>query len=141
MEDVVASASGRTRLFARTLTGFGFLAMLLAGVGVYGVTSHTLGAQVHEFGIRLALGATAQDVVRTALRRSLVPVLVGAIIGVAGAGALSRLLQGLLFGVSPLDVPTYVVVPALLILVGTAAAYLPARRAARVDPKESLNAG
>jgi ABC-type lipoprotein release transport system permease subunit len=141
MDDIVASASGRTRLFARTLTAFGLLALLLAGVGVYGMTRHALGQQVREFGIRLALGATPGDIVRSALRRSLPAVLAGAAAGVAAATAMSSVLQGLLYGVSPIDLPTYVAVPALLVGVGLLATYLPARRAAAVDPKASLNAG
>jgi ABC-type antimicrobial peptide transport system permease subunit len=141
MSEIVADASGRTRLFARSLTGFGVLALLLAAVGVYGVTRHALGQQLREFGIRLALGATPGNIVVMALRRSLPAVIAGAALGVAAAAALSRLLAGLLYGVSPVDAPTYVAVPLLLALVGALAAYLPARRAGAVDPRESLNAG
>lgn len=141
MEEVVARASGRTRLFARTLGGFGILALALAATGVYGVARHALGQQVREFGIRLAIGATPGTIVRLALWRSIPPVVIGAGLGVAAAGVLSGLLHNRLYGVSATDPITYVAVPALLVLVGVLAAFLPARRAAAVDPTESLNVG
>lgn len=138
MDEVVAAASGGTRLFARILGGFGALALVLAAIGVYGVSNQLLSDRRREFGIRLALGATPASIVRGALGRSLALVLSAAAAGVVGAAALSTLLRGLLYAVSPVDPVTFLAVPTLLIAVGMTAAYFPARRAAKVDPVESL---
>ena len=123
-----------------TMTVFAGLALLLAAVGIYGVVSYAVGQQMREFGIRRALGATPADVLRLVMRRGGSLVLVGIAIGLAGALGLSRLMQSLLFGVTPGDAATYAAVAAILSTVGALACYLPARRAMRADPAATLRA-
>ena len=112
----------------------GALALMLATIGIYGVVSYAVSQQTREIGVRLALGASPGDVLRLVLRRGLILVLTGAAIGVAGALGVTRFMAGVLYGVTPADAPTYLVVAAGLILVGAVACYVPARRAMRVDP-------
>src|SRR6185295_13914127 len=112
----------------------GALALMLATIGIYGVVSYAVSQQTREIGVRLALGASPGDVLRMVLRRGLSLVISGAAIGVAGALCVTRLMAGVLYGITPADAPTYVVVAGGLILVGVAACYIPARRAMRVDP-------
>ena len=138
MNDVMARASGRTRLFTGALFAFGTLALMLAAIGVYGVTSEALASREREFGIRIALGARPGSLIAGALAHNLKFVVLASLIGVAAAALASRSLQGMLYGVSALDPITYLAVPAFLAVTGTLAAYLPARRAARVDPNRSL---
>jgi putative ABC transport system permease protein len=119
---------------------FGVLALLLATIGIYGVVSYAVSQQTREFGVRLALGASPGDVLRLVLRRGLSLIVLGTAIGVAGAFGAARLLADLLYGVTPADAPTYAAGAGLLILVGAAACYLPARRAMRLDPVAILRA-
>jgi predicted permease len=123
-----------------TMTVFAGLALLLASVGIYGVVSYAVGQQMREFGIRRALGATPADVLRLVLRRGATLVGAGIAIGLVGAFGLTRMMQALLFGVTPSDLPTYAAVAALLLAVGGLACYLPARRAMRADPVAALRA-
>ena len=122
------------------MTVFGALALLLATIGIYGVVSYAVSQQTREFGVRLALGASPGDVLRLVFRRGLSLILLGTLIGGAGALGAGRLLSDVLYGVTPLDAPTYAAGAALLILVGAAACYLPARRAMRLDPVAILRA-
>ena len=122
------------------MTVFAGLALLLAAVGIYGVVSYAVGQQMREFGIRRALGATPADVLGLVMRRGGSLVVAGIAIGLAGALALTRLMQALLFGVTAADLPTYAAVAAILAMVGGLACYLPARRAMRVDPVATLRA-
>jgi putative ABC transport system permease protein len=112
----------------------GALALMLATIGIYGVVSYAVSQQTREIGVRLTLGASPGDVLRLVFRRGLSLVLTGAAIGVAGALGVTRLMAGVLFGVTPADATTYFAVADGLILVGVGACYLPARRAMRVDP-------
>ncbi len=120
------------------MTLFGALALLLATIGIYGVISYAVSQQTREFGVRLALGAAPRDVLQLVFRRGLTLVLAGASIGLLGALGLTRLMAGILYGVTSADATTYAVVGGGLILVGVAACYLPARRAMRVDPAVAL---
>jgi putative ABC transport system permease protein len=122
------------------MTVFGVLALLLATIGIYGVVSYAVSQQTRELGVRLALGASPGDVLRLVLRRGLSLILLGTVIGGAGALGASRLLSDALYGVTPSDAPTYAAGATLLILVGAAACYLPARRAMRLDPVVILRA-
>ncbi len=134
MTEVLGRSTRSSRFLTLLVASFGVLALLLGAVGVYGVTSYTVSRRIPEFGVRVALGATRSDVLRGAIGGGVGPALVGIPLGILGAAWASRLLAGLLFEVSPTDVPTFVGVAGFLALVAVAASYLPARRASRVDP-------
>jgi len=117
---------------------FGLLALVLAAIGVYGVTSYTTNQRTHEIGIRLALGASRADVLRLILRRGIVLTLLGLVIGLGMSFGVTRFLQSLLLGVSSTDALTFVAVALLLSAVVLVACLIPARRAMRVDPMQAL---
>ena len=114
------------------------LALLLAAVGLYGVISYTVTQRTHEIGVRMALGAGSLDTLALVLRKGLLLIGLGVAIGAAGALALGRVVQSMLFETSASDVATLGSVAALLAAVGLLASYLPARRATRVDPLVAL---
>jgi putative ABC transport system permease protein len=133
------SDSMAERRFGLLLLGlFGALALLLAAVGVYGVVSHAAAQRTREMGIRMALGAQSRDVLRLVIKQGMLPVLLGVAVGLVGAAGLTRLLKSLLFEVSATDPLTFVMVATLLGGVALLACWLPARRAARVDPLIAL---
>jgi len=122
------------------MTVFALLAVLLATIGVYGVISYVVSQQTREFGVRLALGASPADLMVLVLRRGLVLLVAGTAIGGLAAVGVSRLLGGILYGVTATDWPTYAAVAGALLVVGTVACYIPARRATRLDPATVLRA-
>ena len=126
------------QLGAALLGAFGSLALLLATIGIYGVASFNVAQRTREFGIRSALGATAGDVTRLVLREGLRTVVIGAAIGIVLALGVARLLASQLYGVAPTDPVTFVGMPVFLLAVATLATVIPARRAMRVQPGESL---
>jgi putative ABC transport system permease protein len=133
MEDIVGGATADSQFFTLLIAAFGGLALILGAIGIYGVLSYVVSERIPEFGIRLALGGESKDVVFEAMRRAALPVGVGIAVGLVGAFATTRLLANLLFGVSPTDPVTFVIVPLVFVLVAAIASYLPARRASRVD--------
>ena len=138
LDDHVIATLTPQRLLAHVLSGFGVLSLLLAGIGLYGLLAHTVTERTAEIGIRMALGADRRDVVRLFVSRGMTLALSGVSLGLAAAAGLTRLMKGLLFGVSPIDPLTMAVVPVALILAALMASYLPARRAARADPNIAL---
>lgn len=138
MDDVVATSYAARRLTMILLGVFAALAMALACVGIYGVISYFVGHHTQEIGIRMALGAQQSDILYLVLGEGTKMALVGAAVGIAASLGLTRLMARQLFGVSAHDALTYVSVAVLLMLVATAACYIPARRAMRSDPMTSL---
>ena len=135
----VVTASLSERRFSMEIVGlFAMTALLLAGLGIYGVISYLVSERTHEIGIRLALGAQRQSIVRMVLRQGLRLAVVGAAVGLACALIVSYLMAGVLYGVRPADPLTFVGVAGLLICVALLACYIPARRALRVDPLTAL---
>jgi putative ABC transport system permease protein len=138
LEEIVAERSAGRRLAAQLIAVFASLALALAAVGIYGVMSYAVAQRTQEIGIRMALGAEREHVLRMVLRNGTVLALAGIAIGLAAAFALARLIAALLFETSTADPPTFSAVPVLLLAVALLASYLPARRAARVDPMAAL---
>jgi ABC-type antimicrobial peptide transport system permease subunit len=128
------------RVFALAYTLFGGVALVLAAVGLFGVMSYSVARRTNEIGIRMALGARRQDVVRLVMSESMALVVGGIAIGVAIALAASQLVAKLLFGLSPTDILSIATAVLVMICVSIVAAYLPARRASRVDPMVALHA-
>jgi len=126
------------RYQTRLLGIFATLAAILAGTGIYGVMHYSIEQKRHEIGVRMALGATAQSVLRMVLRQGLTLALIGAAIGLVGSWWLTRLLKSMLYAVTPADLPTFVAVTTLLLTVALTATAVPAWRAARVDPAAAL---
>jgi len=137
-EELMASSTGTQRLAARVLSAFALFALALAAVGIYAVVSFTVGDRTREIGLRVALGAEGGQVRRLVVRQALVPVLIGGAIGLVGAAAVGRALEGLLFEVRGTDPLTLGSVAGLLLLVAVAASWLPALRASRLDPVVAL---
>jgi putative ABC transport system permease protein len=138
MEQVVSASAARPRFLAVLLSLFAGVALALAAIGIFGLLSYAVAQRTREIGIRMALGAEPGGVVGTVLRRALVLVAAGLGLGIAGALALTRLLQSMLFGVSPADPYTLVGVVLLLGATGLLAGLVPARRAAAVEPLVAL---
>ena len=126
------------RLNLILLATFGLVALMLAAIGIYGVMAYTVSQRTREIGIRMALGARTEDVLKLVVRNGMSLALVGALVGLAGSYGLTRLMRSLLFGVTPTDPMTFSVVTASLLLVAFLACYLPARRATKVDPLIAL---
>jgi len=138
MDDYVGQATEQPRLNMTLLALFAALALVLASLGIYGVLSYIVGRRTHEIGIRLALGATRGDVLRLVVGHGMTLALAGIAIGLAAAWAITQVLRGLLFGVSPHDPATFAAIAALLAAIALVASYLPGRRATRVNPVDTL---
>lgn len=140
MEEVISASIGKPRFYLLLLATFAGVAVLLAVAGLYGVLSYAVAQRTRELGIRTALGSTAGGIVSLVARQGMRLVLVGVVLGLIGAWAVTRLLTGLLYGVSPLDVTTWVAACALLGIAGIIATVVPSFRATRVDPLTALRA-
>jgi len=134
----LADAVGEPRLRMLLLNGFAAVALLLAALGIYGVTAYSVARRTRDIGVRLALGARRSDVLRFVLAEGLRPTLWGGAVGLVAAFALTRALRRLLFGVTALDPLTYTIAAIVLVFAALLAAYVPARRAARIDPVIAL---
>ena len=138
LDDILARESSTRRFNTALFSVFAALALALAVTGVYGVLSYSVSQRTHEVGIRMALGAGRRDVLRLFMQQGMRLVLLGLLIGLGGAFALTRLMSSLLFGVSASDKLTFILVSLGLMFVGVCACYLPARRATKVDPLVAL---
>jgi len=138
LDQLVARSLGQRRFTLTLMLLFGVIALVLSAVGIYGVMAFAVSQRTQEIGIRMALGASALDVLKLVLRNGMFLAVIGAVIGLAGAFAITRFMSSLLFGVSPTDVVTFSLVTAGLLLVALVACYLPARRATKVDPLIAL---
>ena len=140
MEDVVDATLARPRTVSVLLTAFALIALVLAGVGVYGVMAYSVAQRTQEIGVRMALGATVQSVFRLVLGRALKLVLIGVGAGLVAAAWLTRLLETLLFETEALDPVTFATTALVLTIVASLASYVPARRGTRIAPTEALRA-
>jgi len=127
-----------TKVASQLASALGLLALLLAAIGVHGVMAYSVSQRTREIGIRMALGAGRRDAVRLVLSQGLRLVGIGAAVGLAGGAAVSRAISIMFYGLSPLDPLTYLSIALLLAAVAVLAIYLPARRAATVDPMVAL---
>jgi predicted permease len=138
LEEHFALSVARPRFQATLVALFAALALILASVGIYGVMSYSVTQRTHEMGVRIALGAKSRDVLMLVARQGMTLTAIGVAIGLAASFALTRLMKTMLFGVSPTDAMTFVLIPLLLTVVALAACLIPARRATKVDPLQAL---
>ena len=138
MEELVGTSIAEPRFILMLLGAFAAVAMLLSAIGVYGVISYSVTRRLHEIGVRMALGAQVKDVMRMVIGHGMALIIVGVSLGLLGSFALSRVMKTLLFGVSATDAATFASTALLLAVVGLGACFVPARRATKVDPMESL---
>jgi ABC-type antimicrobial peptide transport system permease subunit len=140
LQDIVDASTAQARLNMTLLGVFAVVALLLATLGIYGVISYSVTERQQEIGIRVALGARAGDVLRLVVGEGAALALVGIVVGVAGAALATRLIQSWLFGIGRTDAATFAVVVLGMLGVALVASYIPARRAARVDPLRAIRA-
>jgi ABC-type antimicrobial peptide transport system permease subunit len=138
METRLAGSMAPARFNTLLLTTLGLMGLALAAIGIYGVIAYSVAQRTGEIGVRLALGAEPRDVTRMVVGQALWPVVVGLGLGLAGSLALGGLMTAQLFGVTPRDPVTLIVVAIVTIAVSLAASYVPARRAASLDPSRAL---
>jgi putative ABC transport system permease protein len=138
MDDVIAQSVAERRLHMLLLTAFAAIALVLAVVGTYGVLAYQITERTREFGVRMALGAKAGDILRMVIREGMAPAVAGVVAGLGGAIVVTRLLRSLLFETEPFDVATFAAAAALLLAAALAACCVPARRATRVDPSTAI---
>jgi ABC-type antimicrobial peptide transport system permease subunit len=137
-QEQIEATFQQERIFATLTSGFGVLALILAGVGIYGLMAYNVSRRTNEIGVRMALGAQRSVIGRMVLRETLVLVLVGVAIGVPVAWGLSRVIASQLFGLSPHDPLTLISVVLLLLAAGFLAGFVPSRRATNMDPMVAL---
>jgi putative ABC transport system permease protein len=141
MEDVVGNSIASRSFSTALLTGFASLALLLAGIGIYGVIAYGVSQRTYEIGLRMALGAQSERVVRLVMSEGLSMTLAGVVIGLGGGLAVATLMRSMLVGVGVVDLPTLAVVAVVLLGVAVVASAVPARKAVRVSPTEALRNG
>jgi putative ABC transport system permease protein len=140
LDDLVRESIAERRFYALLLATFAALALVLSAVGIYGVIAYAVQQRRRELGIRIALGASRERVIVMVMRQGLLLTITGALVGLIGAGLLTRVLSGQLFGVTPMDPVTFIAVPAVLVAVAIVACVVPARRAVAVDPASAIRA-
>jgi putative ABC transport system permease protein len=138
MRDIVDAAIGGQRFAGETLVVFGFVALILSAIGIFGIVSQVVASRVHEFGIRAALGATPADLMAIGLKSGLKQAATGLIVGIMAALLLTRALSTLLYGVTATDPLTFIAVVGVTGLVTVMASLVPAMRAGRIDPNVAL---
>lgn len=138
MDEILAESVIQPRYQTILLSLSGIIALVLAAIGVYGVISYTVAQRTHEIGIRMALGAPRDEILKMVIGQGLRLTLIGGVIGITAAFGLTRFLSSLLYGVKPTDALTFAAVSLILIAVALLACYFPARRAAAVDPMIAL---
>jgi putative ABC transport system permease protein len=138
MNQLLSDIVAQPRFYTMLASLFGMIALILAAAGIYGVMAYAVAQRTHEIGIRMALGAEVRDVLRLVIGEGMKLTLIGVAVGLLAALALTRLLKGLLFSLSPTDPLTFAAVLALLVVIALAACYIPARRAAKTDPMIAL---
>ncbi len=138
MNQQVAESLSSRRFYALLLGSFAGVALILAAMGIYGVMSYSVSQRTHEIGVRMALGAERRDVLRQVITRGLLLTVVGVVLGVAASFGLTRFISSQLYGVSATDPVTFTGISLLLVAVALAACYIPARKAATVDPQVAL---
>jgi hypothetical protein len=138
LDQMISASTEQPRFYAALLMTFAAAALALAVLGIYGVTSYSVTQRTHEVGIRMALGARALDVLRLIIIEGMTPALIGLAVGLGVAFALTRVLRSLLFDITPTDAATFATISITLLIVALLACYLPARRAANVDPMLAL---
>jgi ABC-type antimicrobial peptide transport system permease subunit len=138
MAEAISSSIARPRLYAELVGIFGAVAVALGMIGIYGVTRYSVVRRTREIGIRIALGARPAEVLGLTLRQSLAAAAIGIVIGLAGAAWMTRYLQGMLFGLAPLDPATFAAVPLAFAATALVSAFLSARRATRINPLIAL---
>jgi putative ABC transport system permease protein len=138
MDEAAARSMASDRMLAVLLTAFAVLALALAAVGIFGVLSYSVAQRTHELGVRIAIGAQRRDVLLLVIRETMPLVIAGVVIGLGAGFGLTRVMRAMLFEVQPTDPATFATVAVVLTLVGIAAALVPARRAALVDPVIAL---
>jgi ABC-type antimicrobial peptide transport system permease subunit len=138
VDQLVETAASPRRFTMLLLAIFAGMALLLAAVGIYGVIAYSVGQRTRELGIRMALGASPGMLERQVVKESLLLSFVGAVVGLLGLAGLSRYIASLLFGTSPADPMVFTAATVVLIGVASFAAWIPARRAARIDPVSAL---
>jgi ABC-type antimicrobial peptide transport system permease subunit len=138
MDQVISDSTARQNFNMLLLTIFAGLALLLAAIGIYGLMSYTVEQRTQELGIRMALGAGQNDMLKLIVRQGMLLAGIGVVIGLAASFGLNRLLATLLFGVKATDPITYAAVAIVLVAVAFLACYIPARRATKIDPLVAL---
>ena len=140
MTDVIARSVGRPRFYLTLLGVFAGVAVVLAVAGIYGVLSYAVAQRTREFGIRSALGSTPRTTIALVTREGLALIGIGIVLGLTGGAALTRFLDAMLYGVSPLDPATWAITTLILVAIGLLATLLPAARATRADPLLAIRA-
>lgn len=138
IEELTSESIAQPRFYTLLLGIFAAIALLIAGVGIYGVMNYTVSTRAHEIGVRMALGAQKADVLRLVIGEGMRLTVVGVLLGLAAALALTRVMSSLLYGVGATDLVTFIVIPLVLAAVAFLASYIPARRATKVDPMIAL---
>ena len=138
MRQVVSDSLSESRMMTQFLSGFAGFALLLAAIGIYGIVAYSVRQRLHQMGIRVALGASYWSLLGLVVRRGMLLAVLGALVGIPLALALSKVMASMLYGIRPRDPTVFVGIPILLVIVALLASYLPARRAASVNPIEAL---